>query len=385
MKFSFALFLVLFINPSIVADQRVITVASDQQQDDPSLRRDKECPDGFQGTNCAQNIDECQSLPYPCAGGNKLGSFCVDYDPPKKFKCGCVSGYDAILPNATDVTDNVTVEWRPLKCLPRDVCVGFLCHEDATCIVSSNNTAVCICNDELVGDGITSCSPAPTKVATRPPPMPKSLSCAVEADCNKLPTSVCVEGVCRCIAGYFRINGISNCLNENECADGYPNDCHKNAICQDTEGSYTCTCKDGYRDLNPNIKPGTICAQINECLDPSMNDCNIETHVCVDRRPPVKWECVERTPAPTPAPTPLSCVDDNDNRNGGVDTGCTINKRVCVADPGNGVNFCVVCLNDNEITGVTDTGCEDGSVCGEVDANGSFFPPLLFGEYCFFM
>jgi hypothetical protein len=38
----------------------------------------------------------------------------------------------------------VTVEWRPLKCLARDVCVGFICHEDAICIVSTNNTAVCV-------------------------------------------------------------------------------------------------------------------------------------------------------------------------------------------------------------------------------------------------
>jgi hypothetical protein len=67
--------------------------------------------------------------------------------------------------------DNVTVEWRPLKCLARDVCVGFVCHEDAICIVSSNNTAVCVCNGDLIGDGIANCSPAPKTVAsmTKPP------------------------------------------------------------------------------------------------------------------------------------------------------------------------------------------------------------------------
>ncbi len=81
------------------------------EQDNPRLcgRRDKECPDGFQGTNCAQGrIDECKPLLYPCADGNKRGSFCVDYDPPKKFKCGCLPGYDAVLPNnAGDIKDKV--------------------------------------------------------------------------------------------------------------------------------------------------------------------------------------------------------------------------------------------------------------------------------------
>ena len=46
-----------------------------------------------------------------------------------------------------------------------------------------------------------------------------------------------------------------------------------------------------------------FCAQINECVDPTRNDCNTETQVCLDRPPPPKWECVERTPAPTPSPT----------------------------------------------------------------------------------
>jgi hypothetical protein len=67
--------------------------------------------------------------------------------------------------------------------------------------------------------------------------------------------------------GSTKAMGKGSVCNENECADGYPNDCHKNAICKDTEGSYTCTCKDGYNDLNPNDKPGTVCAQINECAD----------------------------------------------------------------------------------------------------------------------
>ena len=35
-------------------------------------------------------------------------------------------------------------------------------------------------------------------------------------------------------------------LDINECADDSLNDCHVNATCTETEGSYTCMCKDGY-------------------------------------------------------------------------------------------------------------------------------------------
>jgi Calcium-binding EGF domain len=289
--------------PTVLAENH------DGIQDNPSLRlrrNDMACPDGFGGTNCKDDVDECKGSPYPCAGGTKHGSFCVDHNPPEKFKCGCLPGFNAVLPNAMDVKDPVPVEWRPLKCIPRDVCVDVVCHEDATCIVSSSNTAVCVCNDNLVGDGITTCAPAPKKTVATKPPSPQSATCNVDSDCTKLENAVCVKGSCKCKAGFYQSNGKGQCMNENECAAGYPNDCHKNAVCADTEGSYMCACKDGYQDLNPKDKPGTRCAQINECLSPALHNCNLETQVCLDRPPPMKWQCVERTPAPTPAPT---CYD----------------------------------------------------------------------------
>ena len=160
----------------------------------------------------------------------------------------------------------------------------------------------CVCNDGLVGDGITNCSPPPKTVVTKPPPA-QSPTCKIDSDCDKLENSVCVKGLCKCKAGFYQSNGKGQCINENECAPGYPNDCDRNALCIDTEGSYTCACKDGYQDLNSQDQPGTTCAQVNECLSPSKHNCDNETQVCIDLPPPMKWQCVERTPAPTPAPT----------------------------------------------------------------------------------
>lgn len=295
------------VNTLFLTGALIVVVAGeklDAQDHHPNLRprRNKECPDGFGGINCKDNVDECKGLSYPCAGGITHGSFCVDYNPPEKFKCGCRPGYDAVLPDAIDIKDPVPVEWRPLNCLPRNVCVDFLCHEDATCSISSTNTARCVCNDILTGDGITNCS-FPNKTGiTKPPSRQQWRTCIVDSDCNKLKNSACVDGLCNCKAGFYLSNGKGQCVNENECADGFPNDCHQNAVCTDTEGSYTCSCKDGYQDFNPNDAPGTICAQINECLSPTLNNCDNETKVCLDLPPPGKWQCVERTPAPTPVP-----------------------------------------------------------------------------------
>jgi Calcium-binding EGF domain len=309
-------------------------VADDHQK--KVLRRNKACPDGYAGINCKDDLDECKASPYPCAGGTKVGSFCVDYDPPQKYKCGCLPGYEAILPKASDVKDNVPIEWRPLKCVPKDACVGVVCHEDASCKVSTSNTAVCICNDNLVGDGITTCSPPPKT----PPVKTPSFVCKSDLNCTmKLENSLCIAGVCTCKKGFYQSNGKGQCISENQCADGFPNDCHKNAICTNTEGGYFCTCMDGYHDLNTNVKPGTVCAQTNECLKPSMNNCNNETQVCLDRPPPKKWECVERTPAPTPVP--FLCV--NNKKGWSIDTGCTDSKPACIAEPGQGGYTCGIC------------------------------------------
>merc|ERR1711971_371095 len=50
--------------------------------------------------------------------------------------------------------------------------------------------------------------------------------------------------------------------------------CHKDAVCTNTEGSYTCACKKGFRGSD-----GTVCTDIDECKEnkyscPSHSSCN---------------------------------------------------------------------------------------------------------------
>lgn len=56
----------------------------------------------------------------------------------------------------------------------------------------------------------------------------------------------------------FEPDGNDLCMNINECENG-KNECHEDAICKDTEGSYECKCDVGY------VGDGLTCESENEC------------------------------------------------------------------------------------------------------------------------
>nr|XP_011437301.2 uncharacterized protein LOC105335200 isoform X1 [Crassostrea gigas] len=94
-------------------------------------------------------------------------------------------------------------------------------------------------------------------------------------DCDS--NAVCINKYgsfgCKCKAGY---NGYPeqpgrwangrNCFDDDECALLR---CPHSAVCTNTIGSFKCTCKAGYIQTSP-----TTCQDINECADPSLNDCD---------------------------------------------------------------------------------------------------------------
>ena len=61
----------------------------------------------------------------------------------------------------------------------------------------------------------------------------------------------------------FTGNG-KNCTNIDECAEN-SDDCHSNATCTDTEGSFTCACNVGYTGNETN------CFNIDECITATHN------------------------------------------------------------------------------------------------------------------
>ena len=60
-----------------------------------------------------------------------------------------------------------------------------------------------------------------------------------------------------CDIGFYG-NGKTYCLEVNEREIGFHN-CHANADCLNTDGSFECSCKDGYEG------DGNVCDDVNEC------------------------------------------------------------------------------------------------------------------------
>lgn len=71
----------------------------------------------------------------------------------------------------------------------------------------------------------------------------------------------------------FSGNGVTICEDDNECGN-LTQSCGENANCTNTEGSYYCMCKPGFRSSSNQDKfitnDGTICIDIDECSEPGV-------------------------------------------------------------------------------------------------------------------
>ncbi|XP_060596340.1 sushi, von Willebrand factor type A, EGF and pentraxin domain-containing protein 1-like [Ruditapes philippinarum] len=71
------------------------------------------------------------------------------------------------------------------------------------------------------------------------------------------------------------------CKDINECTR-YTNDCHLQAICNNTDGSYKCQCREGFTDNSTNGQHGRDCQDINECADLKKIQCDKDRSRCVN-------------------------------------------------------------------------------------------------------
>jgi hypothetical protein len=213
------------------------------------------CDDGWEGSLCDTNIDEC--LNSPC----DANAACTDNEG--SFSCACNTGYagdglscsnvDECLSNpcganaaCTDNAGSFTCACNTgyagngLSCSNVDECLNSPCDANAAC-TDNEGSFSCACNTGYAGDGL-SCSNVDECLSN---------PCGANAACTDNAGSF----TCACNTGYAG-NGLS-CSNVDECLS---NPCDANAACTDNEGSFTCACNTGYAG------DGLSCDNVNECI-----------------------------------------------------------------------------------------------------------------------
>ncbi|XP_041357587.1 neurogenic locus Notch protein-like [Gigantopelta aegis] len=198
------------------------------------------CQTGYSGDghNCT-DINECEQ--NPCG----LNGNCTNTDG--SYTCTCQTGYSGDGQNCTDVDE--CLEQKP-------------CDTNASCS-NTDGSYTCDCRSGFSGDG-TTCTACKDNVRY-------GLNCRMlcndrkcssrNSSCNSS-TGTCDNG---CQVGW---NG-SECTHDvNECTEQNP--CDMKANCNNTDGSYTCVCHNGYSG------DGKTCTDVNECTE--QNPCDMKAN-----------------------------------------------------------------------------------------------------------
>ncbi|PIK57901.1 putative fibrillin-1 isoform X5 [Apostichopus japonicus] len=209
-----------------------------------------DCEDGWSGIQCSEDFNSCSNL--PCYHGVT----CLDLPPPNMApSCSsCPPG---------QIGDGV-------MCYDRDECseMFFASRCDHICI-NTLGSFRCDCGEgfKLESDG-RSCRDINECLLDLP--------CGQGLNCVNSPGSY----TCICSHGYSEITP-GSCIDVDECLD---NPCDKFAYCFNKKGTYGCTCQPG------TIGDGRTCRDLNECSDPSLNNCHLAAQ-CENTRGSFECTC----------------------------------------------------------------------------------------------
>ena len=201
------------------------------------------CNAGFEGNGFI-----CAAITDPCAGktcGANASHKVTTVFGQKACNCVCNKGYKG---------DGV-------NCTPTDPCTNNDCHQHANCSPDVAYGFKCTCKTGYLGDG---------KTCTYDDPCDQChayAECGADQVCRckngyigdgfvcRLADSCaracpggtnCVDGDCQCSqSGYIYNFDSYRCEDDNECASG-KNNCNSNALCQNLQGGFRCTCKSGF-------------------------------------------------------------------------------------------------------------------------------------------
>ena len=290
------------------------------------------CPDGVVGT-----YPDCDSL---CGDGIvSPGEPCDDNNTLSGDGCSAIC----------EVENGYICEGSPSICSDLDECTAHNpCSVNATC----NNTFLgftCSCHAGFYGNGL---------ICEQCPPMSTSPNGTLErAGC------VCADG--------RQINENGVCIDVDECVEDSHN-CHEDADCSNTEGSFTCACNAGYEDDTsaPSTAVGTQCIDTDECAS-SVSDCDasatcnntVGSFVCTC--PAGMYDTSSALSTPVAPGTVGSCVDCLNGTYSAV-PGAT----ECTQCPGNSSTLVPrasqvsLCLCDAGFYGTIDSASSVCAACG---------------------
>uniref|UniRef100_A0A7E4VNX4 Transmembrane cell adhesion receptor mua-3 n=1 Tax=Panagrellus redivivus TaxID=6233 RepID=A0A7E4VNX4_PANRE len=275
-----------------------------------------ECKDGYvdRSPNLLTQPGRVCGTPEVCPSNHECSSAAV-CEPlgGNEYKCTCIQGYIDQSPSGKQgricVRNNACRDPRLNNCSRNAICYdepkGYRCE----CIRGYLDRSP----EAALRGRVCEPPPPPTPPPRHPCQDPNLNDCHSAGACRATgPTSY----TCECLQGYVdrspdRTNkpGRVCVLTDPICLDSTRNDCDPAAICSEVDGpegsdGYTCRCRDGYVDQSPdNVRrPGRVCvAQVNECLDRSLNDCD-PIAVCEDLRDGYTCRCpvnaIDQSPDP---------------------------------------------------------------------------------------
>lgn len=297
-------------------------------------------------SNTCEDINEC-------AGTNNCAQKCVD--GIGTYTCACNTGYKL------DTKDLVS-------CLPEEVCSTEqknTCDggsQTASCAVS-NGQVYCGCPSGYSLNTSNNCIDIE--------------ECATNVDTCVDSSSTCenTPGAfrCNCKTGFKQLNAFT-CADEDECASG-THKCTPPAVCQNNVGSFTCTCPAGY---NKGVD-GTSCSNINECASAATHSCDKEHGDCTDTEGSYRCSCNNGFTGDG-----YNCADLNECAPGGSNQ-CA---QTCINNIGSYTCSCFrgytlnadgkTCNDIDECSESAANGCYDNSYCNNTNGGYICFCPADF-------
>ncbi|VDN40780.1 unnamed protein product [Gongylonema pulchrum] len=246
-------------------------------------------------------------------------------DTEDSYECACPAGYIDVSPdtaqkpgrrcllNCVDTAESYICKCRDdfvdespdTKNRPGRICRPALidecrlgkhdCSQNAVC-QDLPQGYTCHCKSEFIDQSPNRASLPGRLCVPRPTAPPEE--CRIDdsaSSCKEELNEVCrlINGKpkCACPINYSRDPTTKSCTTIDECQFPQLNDCHPSAECIDKPVSYTCRCKQGFKDISPGDKPGRVCQPyVNECQFPHLNDCH-QNAECIDKEDGYECRC----------------------------------------------------------------------------------------------